>query len=151
MRSFFNKTLMLRNKLKLLTSVIAIGFSTTVLSQVKEKPVIDTTITEEVKEATLENIPVVSLDDNDGQDGSAQNISGQLNAGRNPFYDAANFHFSAVRFRLRGYDADLASTFINGVPMENLDNGFTPYGQWGGLNDVLRNRESAYGDRKSVV
>ena len=29
--------------------------------------------------------------------------------------------------------------------MENLDNGFTPYGQWGGLNDVLRNRESTIG------
>lgn len=136
---------MLSKKLQLLAGVISICFSTSVFSQVKEKPAIDTTVIEEVKEAALENIPVVSLDDNDGQDGSAQNISGQLNAGRNPFYDAANFHFSAVRFRLRGYDADLSSTFINGVPMENLDNGFTPYGQWGGLNDVLRNRESAYG------
>ena len=136
---------MLSNKLKLLTSVIAIGLSATAFSQVKEKPAIDTTITEEVKEAALENIPVVSLDDNDAQDGSAQNISGQLSAGRNPFYDAANFHFSAVRFRLRGYDADNTSTFINGVPMENLDNGFTPYGLWGGLNDVLRNRSTVYG------
>ena len=136
---------MLSKTFKLLTTVIAIGLSTTALSQVKEKPVIDTTITEEVKEGAVENIPVVSLDDNDAQDGSAQNISGQISAGRNPFYDAANFHFSAVRFRLRGYDADLSSTYINGVPMENLDNGFTPFGLWGGLNDVLRNRTSVYG------
>lgn len=34
--------------------------------------------------------------------------------------------------------------------MENLDNGFTPYGQWGGLNDVLRNRESTSGLRSST-
>ena len=34
---------------------------------------------------------------------------------------------------------------MNGVQMENLDNGFTPYGLWGGLNDVLRNRESVVG------
>ena len=74
---------MFRNKLKLLTGIIAIGLSTTVFSQVKEKQPIDTTITEDVKESTLENIPVVSLDDNDAQDGSAQNISGQISAGRN--------------------------------------------------------------------
>ncbi len=136
---------MLRHKSTLLVTLLFIAFTPAAFSQVKEQPVIDTTIAEEVKENALENIPVVSLDDNDAQDGSAQNISGQLNAGRNPFSDAANFHFSAVRFRIRGYDADLSSTFMNGVPMENLDNGFTPYGLWGGLNDVLRNRESSLG------
>ncbi|HNK29262.1 MAG TPA: TonB-dependent receptor, partial [Ferruginibacter sp.] len=92
-----------------------------------------------------DNIPVISLDENDGQDGSAQNISSQLSAGRDPFLNAATFKFGAVRFRIRGYDADQFGTFINGAPMENLDNGFTPYGQWGGLNDVLRNRESTNG------
>jgi hypothetical protein len=97
------------------------------------------------KDNLQDNIPLISLDENDGQDGSAQNISSQLSAGRNPFLNAATFKFSAVRFRIRGYDADQFGTYINGVPMENLDNGFTPYGQWGGLNDVLRNRESTLG------
>jgi len=46
---------------------------------------------------------------------------------------------------MRGYDADQFTTFMNGAPMENLDNGFTPFGLWGGLNDVLRNRQNAYG------
>jgi hypothetical protein len=116
----------------------SIGFGQT-------KPVIDTAITQEARENDLDNIPLVSLDDNDGQDGSAQNISAQLSAGRSPFLDAANFHFSAVRFRIRGYNADLSSTYMNGVQMENLDNGYTPYGQWGGLNDILRNRENSVG------
>ena len=114
-------------------------------AQVKGKPVIDTTVVEEAKETDPNDIPIVSLDDNDGQDGSAQNISGQITAGKNPFLDAANFHFSAVRYRIRGYDADLSSTYMNGVPMENLDNGYTPYGLWGGLNDVLRSRENVAG------
>lgn len=104
----------------------------------------DTTV-DEIKENALDNIPVVSLDENDNQDGSAQNISSQMNAGRNPFVNAATFNFSAVRFRIRGYDADLFTTYMNGAPMENLDNGFTPYGLWGGLNDVLRNRQSTNG------
>ncbi|HMK04188.1 MAG TPA: TonB-dependent receptor [Ferruginibacter sp.] len=103
------------------------------------------TLIEILKENIQDNIPTISLDENDGQDGSAQNISSQLSAGRDPFLNAATFKFGAVRFRIRGYDADQFGTYINGVPMENLDNGFTPYGQWGGLNDVLRNRESTIG------
>ncbi|MBK7433645.1 MAG: TonB-dependent receptor [Chitinophagaceae bacterium] len=103
------------------------------------------TLVEILRENLQDNIPVISLEENDGQDGSAQNISSQLSAGRDPFLNAATFKFSAVRFRIRGYDADNFNTFINGVPMENLDNGFTPYGQWGGLNDVFRNRETTMG------
>jgi hypothetical protein len=105
----------------------------------------DTTIIETLRENQTDNIPVISLDESDGQDGSAQNISSQLGAGRDPFLNAATFKFGAVRFRIRGYDADQFNTYINGAPMENLDNGFTPYGQWGGLNDVMRNRESTSG------
>jgi len=110
----------------------------------------DTTIIETLRENLQDNIPVISLDESDGQDGSAQNISSQLGAGRDPFLSAATFKFGAVRFRIRGYDADQFNTYINGAPMENLDNGFTPYGQWGGLNDVLRNRESTSGLRSST-
>ncbi len=132
---------------KLLLLFLGFGLSLTSYSQDSErtKNLADTTTLEEGKEADADNIPIVSLDDNDGQDGTAQNITGQLNAGKNPFLDAANFHFSAVRFRIRGYDGDLNSTYMNGVPMDNLDNGFTPYGLWGGLNDILRSRETATG------
>ncbi len=131
----------------LLFSMMLISGAT--FSQVtgKDKPVVDTTLHDEIKEAVSDNIPVISLDENDGQDGSAQNISSQLSAGRDPFINAANFKFNAVRFRVRGYDADLFGTFMNGAPMENLDNGFTPYGLWGGLNDVLRNRDNSHGLR----
>ncbi len=125
--------------------LVLLAVFTVASASAQVKPVIDTTTLEEAKESDPNDIPIVSLDDNDGQDGSAQNISGQLSAGKNPFQDAANFHFSAVRFRIRGYDADFSTTFMNGVPMENLDNGFTPYGLWGGLNDVLRNRQNTSG------
>jgi len=121
------------------------------LAQVKEKKEgdkrADSTLLEEVKEGVADNIPVISMDENEGEDGSAQNISSQLTAGRDPFVNAANFKFNVVRFRIRGYDADNFSTMMNGVPMENLDNGFTPFGLWGGLNDVMRNRDYAHGLR----
>ena len=111
------------------------------LSKASEKKP-DTSIIEDAKEAILDNIPIVSTDENDNQDGSAQNVSSQLNAGRDPYFNGASFHFNAVRFRFRGYDADAFSTLMNGVPLENLDNGFTPFGLWGGLNDVVRNRDA---------
>ncbi len=103
------------------------------------------TMVQDLQEGVLDNIPVVSLDENDFSDGSAQNVSSVLTAGRDPFFSAAAFNWSPVRFRMRGYDADLFTTFINGIPMENLDNGFTPFGLWGGLNDVLRNRDISMG------
>jgi len=110
----------------------------------------DTTITEILSENQDDNIPTISLDESEEQDVSSQNISSQLGAGRDPFLNAATFKFGAVRFRIRGYDANEFNTYINGAPMENLDNGFTPYGQWGGLNDVLRNRESTLGLKSST-
>jgi hypothetical protein len=110
----------------------------------------DTSIIEDVKLGVLDNIPVVSIDENDLGDGGAQNTSSLLTAGRDPFYSAASFNFSAVRFRIRGYDNDLFATYMNGIPMDNLDNGFTPFGLWGGLNDVMRNRDISWGLRHNT-
>ncbi|HEX6914710.1 MAG TPA: TonB-dependent receptor [Chitinophagaceae bacterium] len=96
-------------------------------------------IVNEIKDDINETIPTVSIDDD--FDGGGQGVASLLTAGRDPFYNAASFNFNAVRFRIRGYDNDLNATFMNGIPMDNLDNGFTPFGLWGGLNDVMRNRD----------
>jgi len=103
------------------------------------------TIIYDVREGVLDNVPTISLDENDLGDGGSQSVSSLLTAGRDPFHSAASFNFSALRFRIRGYDNDLFSTYMNGIPMDNLDNGFTPYGLWGGLNDVMRNRDVSWG------
>jgi hypothetical protein len=110
----------------------------------------DSVLLEELKENVLDNIPTISLDENDMGDAGTQNISSVLTAGRDPFFSAVSFNFSAARFRVRGYDNDFFGTYMNGVPMDNLDNGFTPYGLWGGLNDMMRNREVAYGLHNST-
>ncbi len=127
--------------------LIALGITASIPGMAQDPVQPDTSIVQEARENVLDNIPVISLDENDMQDGSAQNVSSLLSAGRDPFFTAASFNFNVVRFRIRGYDSDLFETFMNGIPLENLDNGFTPYGQWGGLNDVLRNREATLGLR----
>lgn len=133
-----------------LTSCVAVA-------QTETKPVPDTihrssdsTLVSDLKDNLLDNIPVVSLDENDLNDASSQNVSSVLTAGRDPYFNAASFNFNAVRFRIRGYDADMFSTYMNGIPMDNLDNGFTPWGLWGGLNDVMRNRDLSLGLRPNT-
>ncbi|HEX5151541.1 MAG TPA: Plug domain-containing protein [Parafilimonas sp.] len=107
----------------------------------------DSLLIEDLKDNMTDNIPVVILDDNNLNDEGTQNISSLLTAGKDPFYNAATFNFSAARFRIRGYNADLSGTYINGIPMDNLDNGYTPFGLWGGLNDVFRSRDINIGIR----
>lgn len=142
-------------KLLLLSFVLA---SSLAMAQKEKKQIPDTTgrnggdstLISDMKDNLLDNIPVVSLDEGDLTDGSSQNVSSVLTAGRDPYYNAASFNFSTVRFRIRGYDADLFSTYMNGIPMDNLDNGFTPWGLWGGLNDVMRNRDLSLGLRPNT-
>lgn len=110
-------------------------------------PDFDSLIVTQTSENNADNIPVISLDDNDFSDAGSQNISSLLTAGRDPFYNAASFNFSAARFRIRGYNADNFAVYLNGVPMNSLDNGFAPYALWGGLNDVMRNRDVSLGLR----
>jgi hypothetical protein len=105
----------------------------------------DSLVIEDLKDNELDNIPTISLDDNALSDNSSQNVSSPLTAGRDPFYAASYYNFSPLRFKSRGYDANFSGAYINGIPMDNLDNGFTPYGLWSGLNDVLRNRSVSIG------
>lgn len=134
-------------KIKFLTALLALS-----ISAKSQKLPTDTTprrdsLIQEAQENMLDNTATISLDENDMGDAGTQNISSMLTAGRDPFFNAASYNFSALRFRMRGYENDLFSTYMNGIPMDNLDNGFTPYGQWGGLNDMMRNRDVSYGLR----
>ena len=107
----------------------------------------DSLLREEVKEKPADISPVIELNDNELKEGNAQNVPSLLSAGRDVFASAAAFSFSVARFRTRGYDADLFSTYINLVPINSLDNGYTSFAQFSGLNDVLRNTDASYGLR----
>ncbi len=135
-------------RLKLTLLILCTGMAA--LAQVDTTAKKDTIPVDEIRDGVIDNLPIISLDENDLGDGASQNVSSVLTAGRDPFYSAASYNFSAVRFRIRGYDNDHFGTFMNGIPMDNLDNGFTPYGLWGGLNDVMRNRDVTWGLRNNT-
>ena len=104
----------------------------------------------QINEKEPDDIPVVSLNESDLADKSTQNVSSLLTAGQDVFSNIASFNFSAARFKIRGYEADLFSTHLNGAPMENLENGFTTTNLWGGLNDVMRYRDVSLGLRTNT-
>lgn len=91
-------------------------------------------------------IPTISLSDDDlDQLSTNQNISGVLTASRDVFVSAAAFTFGPARFRIRGYDSENTLTYLNGVPMNKLENGRVFWNAWGGLNEVTRIRDSDVG------
>ena len=94
------------------------------------------------------SISLITLNDNDlngdNDDGRAL-VSGLLSAGRDVFSSAASFDWSATFFRPRGLDNADGKVLINGVEMNKQFNGRPQWGNWGGLNDVQRNREFTQG------
>jgi hypothetical protein len=91
--------------------------------------------------------PVITTGDDEGAGASSgdNNISGILSASRDVYVSTASFNFGQARFRTRGYDPDNYGVLINGVPMNNLENGEVYWSRWGGLNDVFRFRDNSYG------
>ncbi len=89
-----------------------------------------------------DRIPTITLSDDDDDLGD-QNISGVLSASRDPFIAAASFNLSTGGFEIRGYDSE-TTTLFNGILVNNLETGNVFWSQWGGLNDVTRNRENTF-------
>lgn len=82
------------------------------------------------------DIAVVNLDDLEVEDDSEYSIL--LSASNDVFENAARYNLSGGRFRVRGYDNENTSQYINGLPMNDLDDGRVLFASWGGLNDVFR-------------
>ncbi len=99
----------------------------------------------DVKGEVRDNLPTVVISEEDLGDEGPAVVSSILTAGRDPFLSAAEFNFSPVRFRLRGYETHGNTVWINGIDFSGLDNGFTPFGLWSGLNNAMRSQQNSYG------
>lgn len=90
-------------------------------------------------------IPVITLAGDEATATGTQNVSGVLTASRDVFVSAAAFVFGPARFDIRGYDSDYSTVTLNGLPVNDLESGQVFWSNWGGLNDVLRNRTNSIG------
>lgn len=71
-----------------------------------------------------------------------QETAPMLTASRDPYTNTAGYTFSPVRFRVRGYDSQYQSQLLNGLHMNDMNNGYSAWSLWGGLNDAVRNQET---------
>ncbi|MEE9437740.1 MAG: TonB-dependent receptor [Saprospiraceae bacterium] len=93
------------------------------------------------------DIAIISINDDDiggSTDDGGQEYSSLLNAGRDPFSQAAAYNFSGGRFYPRGYNNEDRLLYLNGFAVNDLDDGRVLWGAWGGLNDVLRNQQNTF-------
>ena len=106
-----------------------------------------TDMTLELDSASSQDLFTITLSDdelNDDTSGS-DNISGLLSASLDVFQRTAAFEFSSSFFRVRGLDSENGSVLINGIEMNKIYDGRPQWGDWGGLNDMLRNQELTSG------
>ena len=92
------------------------------------------------------DLPVISMEENARADNQEASIPSLLYANRDLLVTAASYHFSIVRFRMRGYNNN-SSLVMNGIPMNNPHDGNIAWHLWSGLNDVMRNVQSSFGLR----
>ena len=85
---------------------------------------------------------VITLSETEIEEGGQmQDLSGLLSSSKDPFVAAAGYIFGSARFRLRGYDSEYSNIYFNGVPVNDMITGRPYWGNWGGLNDAVRNKE----------
>ncbi|MBK8556614.1 MAG: TonB-dependent receptor [Lewinellaceae bacterium] len=91
------------------------------------------------------DIPTITLDEAEEESEGAGEVANLLHASRDVFQNISAYGWSFFRFRERGYDSEFFPLYLNGVSINDPETGIAFYSDFGGLNDVLRNRESSIG------
>ncbi len=86
-----------------------------------------------------------SESDIEDEEGTTQSVASLESATNSPYYNAAQYNFSAMRFRLRGYNQEYSQTYINGINFNDAARGRFSYGMIGGMNQAFRSRSTNYG------
>lgn len=81
----------------------------------------------------------------------SQDISGLLQSSRDVYASQVGFNFSAARFRYRGYSSEHTNLLLNGIPVNDPENGWAIWSYWGGLNDMTRYPETRNGISSSQM
>ncbi|MEZ4920316.1 MAG: TonB-dependent receptor [Saprospiraceae bacterium] len=96
-------------------------------------------------ETRTSDIPTVTLAEAEAETDGAGEVANLLHASRDVFQNISAFGWFYFRFRERGYDSEHFPLLLNGVRINDPETGIAFYGEIGGLNDVLRRRQSAIG------
>lgn len=94
---------------------------------------------------TVTEIPTITLEEAEAETEGSGEVANLLNASRDVYQQISGFGWGNFRFRERGYDAEHFPLFLNGVNINDPETGTAFFGEIGGLNDVLRYRETSIG------
>ncbi len=83
----------------------------------------------------------------DSDESVSSNTSGILQSSKDVFARAAAYEFSATYFKVRGLDSENGTLLLNGIRMNKAFNGRPQWGNWGGINDVMRNQDFVNGSK----
>ncbi|WP_321310744.1 carboxypeptidase-like regulatory domain-containing protein [Marinifilum fragile] len=119
-------------------AINVVAGSTLDLKMVELEP---SALSQSFKDFDFSSLTDEELDD----EGSKENISGLLASSKDVFVSNAGYVFSQLRFKTRGYSSDNTSIRMNGMLMNDMENGRGYWYKWGGLNDATRNQEIQYG------
>lgn len=75
-------------------------------------------------------------------DNESERVSSLLTSSWDIFSRTAAYNFGVARFKVRGLGNQYGNMSLNGMPMNNLDDGFIAWSIWGGLNDVMRRKQN---------
>ena len=85
-------------------------------------------------EQGLTIIDNIGSEENEGQSSTV----GLLQSSRDVFSNLAAYDLGPYWFRPRGIDGRKSNIMLNGVSMTNADDGNIDFGNWGGLNEIVR-------------
>ncbi|MDR0712287.1 MAG: hypothetical protein LBF67_08095 [Prevotellaceae bacterium] len=109
------------------------------------QPAVDSTHTGDMQLDPDLSSDVVTLDIDEADYESGQNISSLLGASRDVFSSQVAYSLSTFRFRERGYESSYSSIYFNGFSLQDPETGYANYNVWSGLNEALRGYTSVYG------
>lgn len=91
------------------------------------------------------SIPTITLSNAELAAEDNQDISGLLTASSDIFARIIRFPFFASRFNIKGLPSANTAFYLNGIPLNSLENGWVQWHTWSGLNDVTRYQYSNTG------
>lgn len=100
-------------------------------------------VTAENERKGISEVNIAELEGED--DNKGQSVSGLLHSSGDVFTSTASYTLGAMYFRMRGYDSENFSIYMNGVNVNDPENGRAVWSEWGGLNDATRNKEVVNG------
>lgn len=126
-------------------TIVAIGFEkyeATVKIASKQNYVKAELMSRVAADNERKGISEVNISELEGDDeNKGQSVSGLLHSSGDIFTSTSSYTLGAMYFRMRGYDSENFSVYMNGINVNDPENGRASWSEWGGLNDATRNKE----------